>query len=244
MLHGPQRGLFDLSFQVPSGCADEVASGAADIGIVPSIELTRQTLDVIPGTGIACRGAVRSILLVSTRPAPEIRTLAADISSRTSVQLARVVLQRRYSAVPEFRMHRPDLEEMLRVADAALVIGDPALAIDERAQGLIKTDLGSEWKAMTGLPFVYAMWSGRSSAAEAVHVAGLNAARDRGVAAVQTIARLEGNGDPRREQLALVYLRDNLKYGLGEPEMAGLRRFHELAAEQGLVPGLRDLKFF
>src|SRR5437016_7821627 len=71
MLHGPQQGLFDLSFQVPSGCADDVASGAADIGIIPSFELTRQALDIIPGTGIACHGAVRSILLVSARPAAE-----------------------------------------------------------------------------------------------------------------------------------------------------------------------------
>ena len=133
---------------------------------------------------------------------------------------------------------------MLARADAALIIGDPALAIDEAAQGLIKTDLGSEWKALTGLPFVYAMWSGRDGAAQPAHVAALNAARDRGVAAVESIAREVGNGDSRREQQALGYLRDNLKYALGEREIAGLRRFHELAAEQGLVPGLRDLKFF
>src|SRR4029079_2854493 len=113
-----------------SGCADDVASGAADIGIIPSFELTRQALEVIPGTGIACRGAVRSILLISARRADAIRTLAADNSSRTSVQLARVILERRYGATPEFVPHHPDLDAMLRVADAALVIGDPALRID------------------------------------------------------------------------------------------------------------------
>ena len=69
MLHGPQRGLFDLDFRIPAECADQVASGAADIGIVPSFELTRQDLEVIRGAGIACHGPVRSILLVSTRPA-------------------------------------------------------------------------------------------------------------------------------------------------------------------------------
>src|SRR5262245_30386874 len=78
MLHGPQKGLFDLDFRVPAGCADQLASGAADIGIVPAFELSRQNLDVLPGTGIACHGAVRSILLISTRPAAEIRTLALD----------------------------------------------------------------------------------------------------------------------------------------------------------------------
>src|SRR5947209_19623329 len=101
MLHGPQQGLFDLDFRVPSACADELASGRADIGIVPCFELTRQDLEVIPGAGIACHGPVRSILLISTRPAEEIRSLAADSSSRTSVELVRVILDRKYGAAPE-----------------------------------------------------------------------------------------------------------------------------------------------
>src|SRR4051812_21170189 len=101
MLHGPQRGLFELDFQIPAACADRVASGAADVGIIPSFELTRQDLEVIPGAGIACHGPVRSILLISTRPAAEIRTVAADSSSRTSVELARVILRRKYAATPE-----------------------------------------------------------------------------------------------------------------------------------------------
>ena len=99
MMHGPQRGLFELDFRLPSACADQVAAGAADIGIVPSFELTKQDLEIIPGAGIACHGAVRSILLISRKPAPEIRTMAADTSSRTSVELARVILERRYGAV-------------------------------------------------------------------------------------------------------------------------------------------------
>ena len=129
MLHGPQRGLFDLDFRIPSACADELASGRADIGLVPSFEVTRQDLEIIPGTGIGCHGAVRSILLISHQPAAGIRTLAADTSSRTSVQLARVILDRRYGARPEFIPHAPQLDAMLAVADAALIIGDPALRI-------------------------------------------------------------------------------------------------------------------
>src|ERR1700729_3390583 len=127
MLHGAQRGLFDLEFRIPSDCADQLASGAADIGIVPSFELTRLKLEVIPGTGIACRGPVRSILMISSRPAAEIRTLAADSSSRTSVELARVILERKYGASPTLSRQPPDLDAMLQAADAALIIGDPAL---------------------------------------------------------------------------------------------------------------------
>src|SRR5215813_5342431 len=116
MLHGPQRGLFELDFRVPAGCADQVASGAADIGIVPSFELTRQDLEIIPGAGIACHGAVRSILLISSRPAEQIRTLALDSSSRTSVELVRVILERRYGVTPRTISHAPDLDAMLQIA--------------------------------------------------------------------------------------------------------------------------------
>jgi len=161
MLHGPQRGLFDLDFQIPAACADQLASGAADIGIIPSFELTRQNLEIIPGTGIACHGPVRSILLISGRPAPDIRRLAVDSSSRTSVQLARVLLERRFGATPELIPHPPDLEPMLRVADAALIIGDPALRIEPSRLPYHVYDLGKEWVEMTGLPFVFAVWAGR-----------------------------------------------------------------------------------
>ena len=119
MLHGAQRGLFDLDFQIPAVCADQLASGAADIGIVPSFELTRLDLEILPGTGIACHGPVRSILLISKVPANQIRRLAVDSSSRTSVQLARVLLAERYQAKPELVSRTPDLEAMLRIADAA-----------------------------------------------------------------------------------------------------------------------------
>jgi chorismate dehydratase len=136
MLHGPQQGLFDLSFQVPAVCADDVARGAADIGILPVFELTRMPgLKVLPGTGIACHGPVRSILLVSSKPVRKITSLAADTSSRTSVQLARVILNRRYRVSPKFLPHSPDLDSMLRAADAALIIGDPALRIDPAKSG-------------------------------------------------------------------------------------------------------------
>lgn len=161
MLHGPQHGLFDLDFRIPAECADQLASGAADIGIIPSFELTRQDLEVIPGAGIACHGAVRSILLVSTRPAAEIRTLAADTSSRTSVELARVVLERKFGATPGILRHPPDLDAMLRRADAALIIGDPALRIEPARLPYHVYDLGAEWVEMTGLPMVFAVWAGR-----------------------------------------------------------------------------------
>ncbi len=161
MLRGPQRGIFDLDFQVPSACADHLAAGTADIGIVPVFELTRQDLQILPGAGIACHGPVQSILLVCSRPVDEIATVAVDSSSRTSVQLARVILGRKYGTRPALIPHAPDLQRMLTVADAALIIGDPALRLDRRRLPYRIYDLGAEWTEMTGYPMVFAVWAGR-----------------------------------------------------------------------------------
>jgi predicted solute-binding protein len=133
---------------------------------------------------------------------------------------------------------------MVARADAALIIGDPALTIDAAAHGLRKVDLGLEWRAFTGLPFVYAMWCGRDGACGPEHVAELNAARERGTREIDGIAAAEGRGDPAREARVARYLRDNLIYGLGDAELAGLRQFHQLAAEQGIAPGVRELQFY
>ena len=163
MLHGPQRGLFDLSFEIPSKCADAVAANTADIGIIPSIEMETQDLAIVPGLGIASQGPVRSILLISKAPASEIRVLAADASSRTSVALSRIILADRYGAKPRILSRPPDLVAMLAVADAALIIGDPALHLNPEELGYHVYDLGREWTQMTGLPMVFAVWAGRQS---------------------------------------------------------------------------------
>ena len=149
MLHGAERGRFELSFSVPSECADRLAAGAADIGIVPSVELPRLNLELIPGAGIACRGAVRSILLISKVRPERVRVLAADSSSRTSVALARILLARRHGAQPVVRSCPPDLAGMLEAADAALIIGDPALRVEIEGLPYAVHDLGQEWVEWT-----------------------------------------------------------------------------------------------
>ena len=229
MLHGAQRGRFDLEFRVPAGCAEELASGAADIGIVPSFELSRLDLDILPGAGIASRGAVRSILLISRCPAAAIRTLAADASSRTSVQLARVVLARRYGAAPALLPHPPVLETMLACADAALIIGDPALHLDPAALPYHVYDLGAEWTAMTGLPMVFAVWAARKGiVTPGLCEAFLDSCRF-GRAHLDEIVAAES---PRRgfpPALVCQYLTRSIIHELGEAEYAGMREFLALA---------------
>jgi predicted solute-binding protein len=229
MLHGPQRGLFDLDFGVPAECADQMASGAADIGIVPSFELTRQPLVVLPGAGIACHGPVRSILLISSRPAAEIRTLAADSSSRTSVELARVILERRYGAEPVFTPHPPDLEAMLRMADAALLIGDSALRADPAPSALRQPryvyDLGAEWVDMTGLPMVFAVWAGRQEVVTPEVVAAFLESCRYGRARIEEIVASEA---PRRgfpPELVREYLTRHMVNELGPRDYEGMELF-------------------
>ena len=239
MMRGPQQGLFELEFRVPAECADELAAGRADIGIVPSFELSRQELRIIPGAGIASHGAVRSILLVSRVPAGRIRSLAADASSRTSVQLARVLLQRRYGAEPAIAPHPPVLEAMLDEADAALVIGDPALRLDPASLPYRVYDLGAEWAEMTRLPMVFAVWAGRAGATGPEVTEAFRASCQYGRERIDEIVREEA---PRRgvpAELARDYLTRHIVHELGEREYQGLRRFLELAAGPEAAAGLR-----
>ena len=236
---------FDIRFDVPSKCATLLHEGAVDLGLIPAIEYLRgDDYHIVPDVAIASDGAVATVALFSRKPIAEVESIALDLSSRTSVALTRVLCAKHWRIDPEFAPSEPDLEGMLMRADAALVIGDPAFEIDPAERNVTKIDLGAEWKAMTGLPFVYAMWVGRPGAATAAQCRDLQQARDRGIAHLGDIARAVGGGDPGLEQRSLVYLRDNLKFSLGEREAAGLRRFHELAAEIGLVPALQPLRFY
>ena len=235
---------FEVRFDVPAKCAELLHAGKVDLGLIPAIEYLNGDYAIVPGVSIASDGEVATVAVFTRMAIADVKTLALDVSSRTSVALTRVLCAKRWGIAPSFTPAEPDLEAMLARADAALVIGDPAFDIDPAARGVTKIDLGVEWKALTGLPFVYAMWTGRPGAASAEQCRALQAARDHGVAHLADIAREVGGGDAGLEQRSLVYLRDNLRYGLGEAEAAGLRRFHELAAEIGLVPALRPLEFF
>ncbi|MFN7925354.1 MAG: menaquinone biosynthesis protein [Bryobacteraceae bacterium] len=235
LLHGPQQGAAEIGFSVPSECAARIASGSADLGIVPVVEMQRQGLVAVPGTGIACHGAVRSILLVSKKHPSWIRTVATDSGSRTSVALTQIILRERYKVAPEVFSMDPGLDAMLAEADAALLIGDAALRVDPDDLPYHVLDLGSEWLELTGLPMVFAMWSGRRDRVEAFGAARLaelfRGSLDYGMAHID--AAVETGAAERGFQLHLVrrYLTENIVFHIGEEEERGLRRFLSLAAE-------------
>jgi chorismate dehydratase len=235
---------WQIRYDLPAVCAGLLQSGAVDLGLTPSIEyLHGSDYKFVPGIGIGSRGPVASVALFSTRPVSEIRHIALDTSSRTSVALTRVLCHDWFRIEPAFVAQGPSLEAMTATCDAALLIGDPALEADPAALGLLKIDLGEEWLAMTGLPFVFAAWTGRPGAVTAGDVAALQAARDEGLANLQAIAAEYGGKDGPRTARAAAYLRDNVRYGLGADEVAGLQLFLDRAAALGLAPQ-RAVEFF
>jgi chorismate dehydratase len=226
---------FDVRFDVPSVCSALLHAGDVDLGLVPSIEYAAGDYRLVPGVSIASSGEVASVALFSRVPIDRIRSIALDRSSRTSIALLRVLCADRFGIAPSFETMAPDADAMLRRADAALIIGDVALFLDHERLGVAKTDLGAEWTAMTGLPFVYACWTGRPGAADAAAVAALRKAREEGEAHIDAIARAEAPDSEGRARAIADYLRHNIRYDLGEAEQEGLRRFYERAAAVGVI---------
>jgi chorismate dehydratase len=234
-----------VRYDLPSVCATLLHRGETDLGLIPSIEyLQSPDYRFVPGVGIGSRGPIASVALYTRKPIDAIRTIALDTSSRTSVSLIKVLCHHHFEIAPTFVDHGPDLAGMIRGHDAGLLIGDPAFDADHEALGLTKIDLGEQWTAMTGLPFIYAAWTGRPGAVGADEVRALQEAQAEGVASRLSIAEEYGRGDADRTARAAVYLRDNVKYGLGPEEAAGLQTFLDYAAQLGLAPRRRVLEFF
>lgn len=240
-----QAGRFSIRFDVPAKCAALLHEKQIDVGLIPSIEyLHRSDYRIVPDIAIASDGPVASVALFSTCPIAAVRTIAVDSSSRTSVVLLRILCAQWFDIEPKLITLAPDLGDMVRRCDAALVIGDPALVAQHEALGLDKIDLGEEWKAMTGLPFVYAFWTGAPGVVSRDDVALLQAARDAGVEQTEMLGMEYYKDDAERGRLAAEYLRDNIKYRLGERERDGLRRFFKAAAELRVVPSSGELRFY
>ena len=253
---GPLAGKYDLSFTVPSLCAEELGSGKADVAVIPAIEYQRMDdVVVLPGMAIAAKDEVRSILVIAKKPIEQARRIALDTSSRSSAALVRLLCAGRWKIAPEFVEVAPDPEVMLASADAALVIGDPALRVALRAESLpaelpvpghatvFLYDVAHEWREMTGRPCVLAMWVARRGAARPEVVADFLASREYGLARIPEIAVKAARqlGLPARELER--YLRENICFSLDEECRAGLELYFQMCAEAGLTPRAKRLEF-
>ena len=242
-MEGQHAGTMDVAFDVPSECARRLAAGEADVGLIPVVECGRLPgLRVLPDICIASRQEVKSVLFVSKVPISQVSRLAVDRSSRTSVALLRIILERFYGLESiEYVVEDPDPERMLERYDGALVIGNAAMQVSGGSLGVY--DLAAEWFRFTGLPFVFAVWAVRPEVILGERVRLFYESRERRLRSINTISRLYAG----RLGLKLSEVREyllNLNYVLDDSSRRGLTTFLELAGEMGLIPTVPELEYY
>jgi chorismate dehydratase len=254
--HPPLDALLAQRYRIdrmsPAECALRLETGQVDLGLVPIAALaTAPGLRILPGCTIASKGRVRSLLLVrrANRSLADLRSVAADVASRTTLAYARILFHKWGNPEAAFLPLTADLDRMLARADAAILIGDPALlALEARdaryertGEELVYHDLAHEWRSLTGLPFVSAVW-GAAHATTWGHslderIAGdLIHSRDHGLANVDVLAAEWSRRFPLPEGLIHSYLTENIHYVLDEECLEGMRGFFRMAAEFGVLP--------
>lgn len=261
-----QAADYDISYTIPSACAQALRAGTADIGIIPSAAYAAvSNLVIIPDVAIAARRAVRSILLVSKTPnktptdqSPQdplskeewlkrVRTVALDTSSMTSIALAKILFAKWLGGARNYRPMAPDLDAMLDACDAAVLIGDPALQIDRTRYFTL--DLAEEWVERTGKSFVFAFWAIRQQALTGRDGRAITQvfkqSRDHGLSP-KNLEAIAEEWTPRlglNIEVIRVYLTKNIHYYLDPPCIEGLQLYYRLAAEIGALPPAPDLRF-
>jgi chorismate dehydratase len=260
------RSRYDLHYTTPAHCARELHTGAADLGLIPIAELTPE-LAIVPGCTIASLGEVRSILLLVKNPdglpaseaLARVSTIATDSASRSSTAYAHILFEHFHHTRPNFTEQRADAVTMLQSADAALLIGDPALLARERrgqiesqldaasGNSLLWLDLAALWREHTQLPWVAAVWAVRPEALPLSGItpqqliADLTASRDAGLAAIDDLVREWTPRIPLAPETIRTYLTRNIHYTLDPGCLRSIEHFRTLATKLGTLPPLPQL---
>jgi chorismate dehydratase len=246
--HGTAGSAFDIAYTIPSHCAASLRDGSADIGIIPVAAYTSiPGLVILPGVAIASTRPVRSILLVSRVPLEQIRSVALDNSSLTSVALLKVLFAKWWGGGRTFTSTQPDIDHMLKEHDAGLLIGDPALRIDRSR--FLCYDLAEEWLRLTDKPFVFAFWAVRRDALQNGSDTDLAAifqrSRDHGLLP-ENIEQIAREWSPRlglSQAEIKLYVTEHIHYYLDPSCIEGMRLFFRYAKECGALPEAPPLYF-
>jgi len=266
--NGPLRGKYDLSFTVPSQCAEQLRTSKADFAIIPAIEYQRiDDLVILPDMAIASKKQVRSLLIIAKKPIEQVKSFVLDRSSRSTQTLTRILCAKKWKIAPQFFEAPPDLSAMLKQADAALLIGDPALRIavgiekDSRpgAEGqtlcqaatlgmanselLYVYDVVGEWQSLTGLPAVLAVWAARRDTATAEVTADFLASRDFGLSRIPEICFDAARELELPAHVLESYLRHNIDFSLDAENRRGLELYYDYAEKLGQIPPAKPIEW-
>jgi chorismate dehydratase len=239
-LYGHNRARVEIILDTaPSRSAELLARGRVDAALVPVIAYQFiEGVRLVPGVCVGAREKVRSVCLVTKGDSLErVKSVSLDVSSKTSVILTKIIFSEFLGFEPAWRDAAPDLDAMLAASDCALLIGDPALMIDQTKYR--KFDLAETWHSFTGLGFVFAMWMTRRSDLEIDFAA----ARDEGLAHIdEIVSNYETDLTLPGEDLH-TYLSENISYSIDDSMQEGLELYFALAHKHGLIPVLKALEF-
>jgi chorismate dehydratase len=266
--NGPLSGKYDLSFTVPSQCAEDLRTGRADVAIIPAIEYQRiDNLVILSDMAIASKKQVRSLLFVSKKPLEHVKSFALDRSSRSTQAVTRILCAQKWKITPRFFEATPDLAEMLTRADAALLIGDPALRISlgiekvgrpgaqeeivcpaaalgiTSAEMLYVHDVVGEWQGLTGLPAVLAVWAAKRDLATPEVTSDFIASRDFGLSRIAEISFDAARELELPAQALESYLRRNIDFSLDTENLRGLNLYYRYAAKLGLISQAKPIEW-
>ena len=243
-IDGSQHEAVELfTDTAPARCAEMLANGEVDAALVPVIEYQRiSDIAIVPDVCVGSRAAVRSVVLVTQKNnLKKVERVALDESSRTSVALLKIIFREFLGFEPKWETAAPDLKTMLAHADAALIIGDPAMKIPQDKFRVY--DLATLWHEFTGFGFVFAMWMARKESLEKTRSLDFAAARDEGLANLEQIAQAYAGRIGLSEDEIRSYLTDNIVFRVDEAMKNGLVRFFELAKKYQLIDATRPLEF-
>jgi cyclic dehypoxanthinyl futalosine synthase len=241
----PASARVALDLALPSDVARRVAEDEADVALMPvAAAATIGDVRLVRGCAVGARGKVRSVVLVADAPLDQLEEIALDLSSRTSVALARLVVARLRGGKEPRWVGRPAAAAVDSIGGSrgAVIIGDPALSIEGKHRHVL--DLAEAWRDWTGLPFVFAAWCGRAGSLDEGDERLLFAAKLRGLARRDVIADEHAERTGLSAASLRAYLQDAIRYDLDDEERAGLERFYEEAYRARLLPKVAQVRFF
>ena len=253
-LYGRNRGRYELILDnAPARSAELLANNRVDAALVPVIEYQRiENVLLVPQVCVGAHERVRSVCLVTKgADLSDVKTIALDVSSKTSVALTKIIFREFLGFEPIYKQAKPNLNEMLADSDCALLIGDPALMIPDSAESQTpnaknpfrKFDLAETWREFTNFGFVFAMWMANKDKAKIAATIDFAAARDEGLAHLdEIISNYESQITLPREDF-VKYLAENISYTIDDSMQKGLSLYYDLAHKHGLIERRKNLRF-